>query len=215
MGRFGQAVLRHHLPKRGPRSLQCRHSGRPVRGLVGRPPVGDYVGRGLTLLRVPNGRVSWANSSLDQVQVLGFSPGGQRLVAGSYDGKIATFDVASGRRLAGPMLAQAGPVLAASFAPDGRTILTSGTDGTIRLWEAAHLRPVGEPLHLLPAQGAFAAFSPNGREILGVDTTGRVTAWPATLTAWLTRACSIVRRDFTPQERTLYSITAVDAKPCP
>jgi WD40 repeat protein/DNA-binding SARP family transcriptional activator len=177
--------------------------------------LGDYAGPGVTVLQVRNGKVSWANRSLSQVQVLGFSPLGRRLVAGTYDGGVATFDAASGRQLAGPIVAQAGPVLAASFAPGGQTILTSGTDGTIRLWEPAHLRPVGEPLHLLSAQGAFTAFTPDGREILGMDTTGRVTTWPATTAAWLSRACHIARRDFTPQERTLYSITPVSAKPCP
>jgi WD40 repeat protein len=177
--------------------------------------LGDNAGPGITVLQVPNGKVRWANRSLSQVQVLGFSPRGRRLAAGTYDGGIATFDAASGRQLAGPMVAQAGPVLAISFAPGGRTMLTSGTDGTIRLWEPAHLRPVGEPLHLLSAQGAFAAFTPDGEEVLGMDTTGRVTTWPATTTAWLNRACHIARRDFTPQERTLYSITPVSAKPCP
>jgi WD40 repeat protein/DNA-binding SARP family transcriptional activator len=177
--------------------------------------LGDYADQGVTVLQVRNGKVRWANRSLSQVQVLGFSPNGRRLVAGTYDGSIATFDTASGRQLAGPIVAQAGPVLAISFAPGGRTILTSGTDGAIRLWEPAHLRPVGEPLHLLSAQGAFAAFTPDGKEILGMDTTGRVTTWPATTAAWLSRACHVARRDFTPQERTLYSITPVSAKPCP
>jgi WD40 repeat protein len=102
-----------------------------------------------------------------------------------------------------------------AFAPDGQTILTSGADGTIRLWEAADLNPVAEPLHLFPDQAAFAAYSPDGEQILGLDATGRVTAWPATVSAWLSRACSIAgRRDFTPQERTLYSITPVSARPC-
>jgi WD40 repeat protein len=102
-----------------------------------------------------------------------------------------------------------------AFAPDGQTILTSGADGTIRLWEAADLNPVAEPLHLFPDQAAFAAYSPDGEQILGLDATGRVTAWPATVSAWLSRACSITgRRDFTPQERTLYSITPVSARPC-
>jgi DNA-binding SARP family transcriptional activator/WD40 repeat protein len=170
---------------------------------------------GVAVLRVPTGRAVWANRSLGLVTVIGFSPDGRRLAAGSSDGKIAVFDVASGRLIAGPILAQAGPVLAASFAPDGQTILTSGADGTIRLWEAAHLNPVAEPLHLLPDQAAFAAWSPGGGQILGLDATGRVTAWPAAVSAWLSRACSIAGRDFTPQERTLYSITPVDARPCP
>ena len=140
----------------------------------------------------------------------GSAPDGHRLVVASAHGQIATFDVASGRLLAGPVVAQSGPVLTASFAPDGRTILTSGADGIIRLWEAAHLRPVAEPLHLLPDEGVFAAYTPDGKEVLGLDPTGRVTAWPATVSAWLSRACSIARRDFTPQERTLYSITPAE-----
>jgi WD40 repeat protein len=169
---------------------------------------------GVTVFRVSTGRATWADRSLGRVAVIGFSPDGRRLVAASIDGKIATFDVASGRLLAGPTVAQSGPVLTASFAPDGQTILTSGADGTIRLWQAAHLYPLAEPLHLLTGQAAFAAYSPDGEQVLGLDATGRVTAWPATVSAWLSRACSIAGRDFTPQERALYSITPVSARPC-
>ena len=176
--------------------------------------LGNAFGPGFSVLTVPHGRVNWAASWLADVQVIGFSPDGHRLIVGSEHGQIATFDVASGRLLAGPVVAQSGPVLTASFAPDGRTILTSGADGIIRLWEAAHLRPVAEPLHLLPDEGVFAAYTPDGKEVLGLDPTGRVTAWPATVAAWLSRACSIARRDFTPQERTLYSITPASPKPC-
>jgi WD40 repeat protein/DNA-binding SARP family transcriptional activator len=176
--------------------------------------LGNPLDQGFSVLTVPNGRVTWAKSWLAGVRVIGFSPDGHRLVVASAHGQIATFDVASGRLLAGPVVAQSGPALTASFAPDGRTILTSGTDGIIRLWEAAHLRPVAEPLHLLPDEGVFAAYTPDGKVVLGLDPTGRVTAWPATVAAWLSRACSIARRDFTPQERTLYSITPADAKPC-
>ncbi len=176
--------------------------------------LGNSFGPGFSVLTVPNGRVTWAKSWLADVRVIGFSPDGHRLIVGSDHGQIATFDVASGRLLAGPVVAQSGPVLTASFAPDGRTILTSGADGIIRMWEAAHLRPVAEPLHLLPDEGVFAAYTPDGKEVLGLDPTGRVTAWPATVTAWLSRACSIARRDFTPQERTLYSITPASPKPC-
>jgi WD40 repeat protein len=176
--------------------------------------LGNPFDQGFSVLTVPNGTVTWAKSWLAGVVAIGFSPDGHRLVVGSAHGQIATFDVASGRLLAGPVVAQSGPVLTASFAPDGRTILTSGADGIIRLWEAAHLRPVAEPLHLLPDEGVFAAYTPDGKEVLGLDPTGRVTAWPATVAAWLSRACSIAHRDFTPQERTLYSITPASPKPC-
>ena len=176
--------------------------------------LGNPFDQGFSVLTVPNGTVTWAKSWLAGVRAIGFSPDGHRLVVGSAHGQIATFDVALGRLLAGPVVAQSGPVLTASFAPDGHTILTSGADGIIRLWEAAHLRPVAEPLHLLPDEGVFAAYTPDGKEVLGLDPTGRVTAWPATAAAWLSRACSIARRDFTPQERTLYSITPASPKPC-
>jgi WD40 repeat protein len=128
--------------------------------------LGNSFGPGFSVLTVPNGRVTWARSWLADVRVIGFSPDGHRLVVASAHGQIATFDVASGRLLAGPVVAQSGPVLTASFAPDGRTLLTSGTDGIIRLWDAAHLRPVAEPLHLLPDEGVFAAYTPDGKEVL-------------------------------------------------
>jgi WD40 repeat protein len=177
--------------------------------------LGNSSDQGFSVLTVPNGRVTWAKGWVAGVRVIGFSPDGHRLIMASDHGQIATFDVASGRLLAGPVVAQSGPVLSASFAPDGRTILTSGTDGIIRLREAAHLRPMAEPLHLRPAEVVFAAYTPDGKEVLGLDSTGRVTAWPATVAAWLSRACSIAHRDFTSQERTLYSITPVSAEPCP
>jgi WD40 repeat protein len=122
-----------------------------------------------------------------------FAPGGRTLYTAGQDATAIAWDVTGN---------------------DGGTLLTSGTDGTVRLWEAAHLRPVGEPLPLLAGEGAFGAFSPDGTRILALDTTGRVTTWPATVQAWLRRACLIVRRAFTPYERTLYSIPPQSPRPC-
>jgi WD40 repeat protein/DNA-binding SARP family transcriptional activator len=172
-------------------------------------------GHGLALLDMPSGRVRWANGSFANATSLGFSPNGRVIVAGSLDGTIATFDAASGHQIAGPRVAHPGFVDAATFTPDGRIILSAGPDGTVRLWEAADLRPVGEPLHVSDNLAAVAAFSQDGTSILALDATGRITAWPATAAAWLTRACSIARRDFTPEEHTLYSITPATTKPCP
>ena len=74
--------------------------------------------------------------------------------------------------------------------------------------------PRGRTLEPASRRGGVRGLHPDGKEILGLDPTGRVTAWPATVAAWLSRACSIARRDFTPQERTLYSITPASPKPC-
>jgi WD40 repeat protein len=152
----------------------------------------------------------WTSRSFQKVSVTNFSADRRRLVVGSWNGTFAVFDAATGRSLAGPAVAQPGPVRSASFSPDGRTILTSGADGTVRLWDASTLRQIGLPLHP-PDQGplprAFATFTPDGSHILALDRHARVTTWEATLPAWLHRACSIVQRELTPNERVLFSIT--------
>jgi len=173
-------------------------------------------GDGLALLDMPSGRVRWENGSFVDVSSLGFSPDGRLIVAGSSDGTIATFDTSSGRRLAGPQVAHPGGVEAVAFAPDGQIILSGADDGTVRLWDAAELRPLGEPLRASDNAGAFATFSADGASILALDATGRITTWDATVGKWLARACSIAgHRDFTSEERTLFSITPDNPRPCP
>jgi WD40 repeat protein len=172
-------------------------------------------GPGLAVLNVPSGRVRWANRSFADAFSLGFSPDGRLIVAGSYDGTIATFDTQSGRPAAGPQVAHPGFVDAAAFAPGGHIILSGGTDGTVRLWDAADLRPLGQPLRVSDNAGAFATFGADGARILALDATSRITTWDATIGTWLARACSIAgHRDFTPEERTLYSITPESPPPC-
>jgi WD40 repeat protein len=172
-------------------------------------------GPGLALLDMPSGRVRWENQSFADASSLGFSPDGRLIVAGSSDGTIATFDTASGRLAAGPQVAHPGFVDAATFAPGGRIILSGGTDGTVRLWDAADLRPLGEPLRVSDNAGAFATFSADGARILALDATSRLTTWDATVSRWLARACSIAgHREFTSEERTLFSITPESPPPC-
>jgi len=173
-------------------------------------------GPGLALLDMPSGRVRWENWSLTDALSLGFSPDGRRIVAGSSEGTIATFDTQSGRRLAGPRVAHPEFVHAVAFAPGGRIILSGGDDSTVRLWDAAGLRPLGGPLRVSDNAGAFATFSADGASILALDATSRITTWDATIGKWLARACSIAgRRDFTPEERTVFSITPENPRPCP
>jgi WD40 repeat protein len=108
-----------------------------------------------------------------------------------------------------------GVVTTTSYSPDGRTILTSGGDGAVRLWDAGRLRPLGEPLHVADNLARQPVFTPDGTQILALDRTGRVTTWDATPGSWLRRACSVVDRDFTAQERALYSISSTSPRPCP
>lgn len=177
--------------------------------------MGSNYGRpGLAMASARTRRVLWSNRLIGEITALAFSADGQQLVVGAANGNVETFDVATGRRLAGPALAAQGLVIGVSFAPGGRTIMTSATDGTVRLWETAGLRPLGEPLPATSNEWIWAAFSPGGDRILALDPAGRIFSWPATVQAWLRRACSIVKRDFTPYERTVYSISPHSPPAC-
>ncbi|HEY5989243.1 MAG TPA: WD40 repeat domain-containing protein [Streptosporangiaceae bacterium] len=177
--------------------------------------MGSNYGRpGLAMASARTGRVLWSNRLISVVTALAFSADGHQLVAGTATGSVETFDVATGHRLAGPALAAQGLVIRVAYAPGGRTIMTSATDGTVRLWETAGLRPLGEPLSATANEWIWAAFSSGGDRILALDPAGRVFSWPATVQAWLRRACSIVQREFTPYERTVYSISPHSPRAC-
>jgi WD40 repeat protein len=66
------------------------------------------------------------------VLYLTFSPEGQRVVTGNFNGTARVWDLLSGesRMLAGHQA----PVLWAAFSPDGRYVLSASQDGTVRLW---------------------------------------------------------------------------------
>ena len=77
-----------------------------------------------------------------------FSPDSSKiLAAGSADGTVRLWDMATGRQitaLAGP----AGPVDSVAFSPDGTTLAASSADHAVRLWDVAYL---GNPIPRLCA----------------------------------------------------------------
>jgi len=66
------------------------------------------------------------------VLYLAFSPEGQRVVTGNFNGTARIWDLRSGesRMLTGHQA----PVLWVAFSPDGRYVLSASQDGTVRLW---------------------------------------------------------------------------------
>jgi WD40 repeat protein len=84
------------------------------------------------------------------VSVLAFSPDGEILAAGDYDGVVLLWDISTGA-LIGKPLEQRDIVTCLSFSRDG-TRLVVGTasdwnhDPQARLWNVSTQKPIGEPM---------------------------------------------------------------------
>jgi WD40 repeat protein/serine/threonine protein kinase len=109
---------------------------------------------------VESGRLQ-ANIDQRQVNALAFSRDGRRLVTGSVDGRLRSWDAQSGRLMESAS-GNLGEVIDLAFSPDGTTLATSSSDGTVRLWGGLTLEPI--MTIATDAQGKLA-FSPDGARL--------------------------------------------------
>ena len=111
----------------------------------------------------------------DDVNAVGFSPDGARIVSGSDDDTLRVWDAASGAELL-VLRGHERPVFAAGFSSDGGRIVSGSDDETARVWDAER---GAELLVLRGHEGPVwaAAFSPDGARIVSGanDNTVRVT----------------------------------------
>lgn len=116
-----------------------------------------------------------------QVSTLGttsvaYSPDGQYLISGDWEGLGTVWDASTGSKL--HILPHQAPVTAVSYSPDGKTVATGGYNGIVTLWNAL----TGEKLLTLKGHiGLVNAvpFSPDGKRIATVAKDGTVRVWDA------------------------------------
>ncbi len=99
----------------------------------------------------------------DEVEDVGLSPDGTRLITGSYDSTVCLWDVATGKRLR-VLHGHSGRVQNVSFSRDASRALSCSSDGTMRVWDVEAGTQVS--MVVLPhSMHMRAAFSPGGHEV--------------------------------------------------
>ncbi|KIM82227.1 hypothetical protein PILCRDRAFT_473452 [Piloderma croceum F 1598] len=95
---------------------------------------------------------------------LAFSPDSARLVFGSYDGVVSSWECNSGAQTYEPLLGHVGRVFSLHITSDGMQILSIDRDSCIRVWDAVS----GTSLRAISLRGSIenATFSADGRQVL-------------------------------------------------
>jgi WD40 repeat protein/class 3 adenylate cyclase len=156
------------------------------------------------LLSPHDGRVQRMLRPIGASQSLAFSPDGT-LATGAWSGIVERWDVASGRRLGHPVLADPAPVASISFDPSGTEFATAGgSGGFVKLWDTRTLQQLGSAFPGSPGLWANALFTPDGSKLVTLYQDGRGAVWPASVRAWEVHACRVAGRDFTHEEWSRY-----------
>lgn len=117
-----------------------------------------------------------------RVASMAFSPDGKTLAAGSADGSIILWDVATRQSIGQPLKGHTNIVYSVAFSPlDGGKILASGsTDKTIILWDVATHQPIGQPLTGNTGNTSSMnglTFSPDGKTLASGSAAYAIILW--------------------------------------
>lgn len=116
----------------------------------------------------------WAGHA-DQLWALAFSPAGDRLASGSWDGTVIVWDTASGDQLL-TLTGHTRYVGALAFTGDGSALVSGSGDSSVRLWDTASgelLRTIDDHADKLGG----VAFHPQDDLLLTASWDGAVFVW--------------------------------------
>jgi WD40 repeat protein len=138
------------------------------------------------------------------------SPDGSYALTGSRDNIARLWDVATGK-VVREFVGHTNILWNVAFSPDGRYVVTASVDKTARLWNVA----TGQQLRVFPGHAnaavGSAIVSPDGRTVAVGSFDGVTQLTDVDVDTLVQSVCARVLRDFTADERAVYSIK--DATP--
>lgn len=113
----------------------------------------------------------------ETVYSLEYSPGGQVLASGSYDGTVRLWNMTTRQQAA--LLEHTGRVVSVAFSPDGKTLATASDGDQLQLWNLATRQKEAAATLAGHASGVESiAFSPDGETLAsGSYVDGTVRLW--------------------------------------
>jgi WD40 repeat protein len=116
------------------------------------------------------------------ISILGFSPDGSTLIAGSYDADVRVWNAKNGELV---RLIDDLPVsmFAFSFSPDGKWLAMAGVDRTVYLWDTAEWK-LARRITGQPEMISALAFSPDGRRLVTGGFSELSAAQPVKMIVW-------------------------------
>ena len=113
----------------------------------------------------------------NQVHEVAYSPEGDTIASGSWDGTVRFWDARSGRLRGRPLPARQGKLTALAYSPDGRFLASGGADATVQVWDTRSRRRSGKPLTGHKGTVNALAYSPSGALLASGGKDGTVRLW--------------------------------------
>ena len=131
----------------------------------------------------------------DHSRSVAFSPDGDLLVVGHYNGTGRLFSTDTWKQVGRPLRGHTGRITFPEFSPDGRTLATASADGTVILWDVATQKQIGAPIELEGNSFISAVFRPDGKRLFAVSAEDDGVSFDMSPEAWKRHACVVAGRD--------------------
>jgi len=113
----------------------------------------------------------------EHIYSVAFSPDGNSIVSGSWNGSLQVWDAKTGEKLR-ELQGHTGEVNSVAFSSDGNQIVSGSTDSSVQVWDAKKSEQLWE-LQGHTSEVKLVAFSSDGNQIVSVSSDQSVRVWDA------------------------------------